>query len=264
MGVYQSQKPTEIMDAVLSARGVQLDGRTFHTYDEKGKPFWIPSYCSAGDYCGNLVEASNVKALEEMLSEIETEKGITIYFLLHEAYDTRSLCLYPRAFAFPEIVEALNGLSDYPLLDDSLHCEMELEAQAESWDSWAREDFKRELCKLMPDGFGAPIQDESQTLADLPSLNPLDFPGNGWDGSSLPWEPSLEGPDSDEIIDLLTEEEVDTLSRQAMESGSGSHYPINGSGDSFHFYTEEMAKSLSWEEDILPLIKAKIGSILPV
>lgn len=262
MGVYQSDKATDIMSKVLEARGVELDGRTFHDWDEKGKPFWIPAQCSFGDYCGSLVEKTNIKAMQEILDGIEEEKGIEVYSILHEAYSTQSLCLLPRAFAFPEVVEALNSLTDYPLLDESLHSALELEAQAESWSSWAREDFKRELRKLVPDGFGGTPQNEDQTLADLPSLNPLDYPATQQIGLdvSLPWEPAKDGPDSEEIIDLLSEEEIDNLGHLSLQDGS--HQPINEQGDSIHFYIEEMVKALSWEHDLLPYISAKVGSLL--
>lgn len=52
-----------------------------------------------------------------------------------------------------ECLDAANeidcALADYPVLDDSLHSELECEAQSEAWESWGRSEFKRELEKAL-------------------------------------------------------------------------------------------------------------------
>ena len=44
-----------------------------------------------------------------------------------------------------ELLEACEGLLDYPLYDESDHSELEQELEAENWDLYGRHDFVREL-----------------------------------------------------------------------------------------------------------------------
>ena len=251
MGVYQSERAHQIMERVLDARGLSGLGSTFYAYGEgEGKPFWIPPHCSAGDYCGNLVERSNVNALTEELDAIESEHGIEVYFVLREAYGTDSVALWPRALAFPAIVSIVEGLGDYPLIDDSAHSELETEAQAEAWEAYGRQEFREALSGLVPEAYGA--VDDGSTLADLGSLNPLDYPGfgTGWgDDRALPWEDS-DLPDPSDLVEDIADDKVDMLASQAQECGV---YPLNESGDSIWWPTEEMVGALSWE-DLEPLV----------
>jgi hypothetical protein len=48
-----------------------------------------------------------------------------------------------------EILEALESLEDYPLLDEDLHSQLESESQNKAWESWVRTDFRKELGAAM-------------------------------------------------------------------------------------------------------------------
>lgn len=50
--------------------------------------------------------------------------------------------------AFQKWVELQERLDDYPILDESLHSDECTQEECESWESWARRDFERELEKL--------------------------------------------------------------------------------------------------------------------
>jgi hypothetical protein len=50
-----------------------------------------------------------------------------------------------------DVAEFLNALNDYPVADDTLHSEMESEAQDEAWSNWARRDFISELSSSFGD-----------------------------------------------------------------------------------------------------------------
>jgi len=47
--------------------------------------------------------------------------------------------------------EALDALSDYPLMDADHHSNLEMEMQNEAWNDWGRSDFKRDLNKKAED-----------------------------------------------------------------------------------------------------------------
>ena len=47
----------------------------------------------------------------------------------------------------PVLVEMLDQLEDYPVLDDDDLSQFELDADSEAWDDWARRDYVRELVK---------------------------------------------------------------------------------------------------------------------
>lgn len=47
------------------------------------------------------------------------------------------------------MLETLAALESYPLIDDEHHGALELELQEEAWESWGREEFRRELAKRL-------------------------------------------------------------------------------------------------------------------
>jgi hypothetical protein len=81
-----------------------------------------------------------------------------------------------------EVRETLDDLADYPLLDESDHSELEMEDEQEGWESWGRSDFRRELVRVVE--------------AHL-SNRELTHDANGFD--------------ADEIIDRISDEQVDAL-----------------------------------------------------
>lgn len=48
-----------------------------------------------------------------------------------------------------ELRERLDGLADYPLLDEQDESEMEMEMESEAWDDYGRDDFARALIPLL-------------------------------------------------------------------------------------------------------------------
>lgn len=261
MTYYSDSKRTqEIAAKIFAGWGMDsihsVDGRVIYEYD-KGEdfPLFTPQSTTYGDYCGAAYHRANQEALVEAMEAIEEERGIEIFRGELEAYGTHSILLYPRAFSFPEIREMLQAIADYPSLDDSAASEIEQELQNESWESYARSDFRAELENLVPEGYGcSPKYADTigmDWLSDLPSLNPLDYPGRGWgDDKRKPWQaPEVVGPDEQEIIDTLTDEQVDELFQ------SCDVYPVEEGYGSFHWPLAEAMRSLDWEVDILPLLR---------
>lgn len=106
----------------------------------------LPSYASGSDYSGDLVEVSNHKALLEMMPDSYTD-GLE-YLDYSGGYGTFGLAIRFDAVA-EALIESLEGLEDYPVLDEDLHSQLEMESQNEAWESDIRSDFKKALGKAL-------------------------------------------------------------------------------------------------------------------
>ena len=67
-----------------------------------------------------------------------------------------------------EALEMVVGLADYPLIDESLHCELEMEDQIEQWESWGKFDMLRDYRKA----FVEAAPEELEDLIDYGELDP--------------------------------------------------------------------------------------------
>lgn len=118
--------------------------------ESKGGYFPFPSYipltiieaATGSDYYGNLVEASNARALKSdfpWLVEIYGGHGT-----FGVAY------LGKRENQNDRLIEAIDALTDYPLYSDDDHSNLEMECADEQWSEahGGRRDWKRALCKL--------------------------------------------------------------------------------------------------------------------
>ena len=108
--------------------------------------YLLPAGLSGSDYSGSLVEKSNLRAWEEEFGDgdgewwTNTPGGHGTYALV---IDTQNV---PEDLN-DKVVEFLNAVYSYPVVDETLMGEMELESQAEAWDNWARSDFESALEK---------------------------------------------------------------------------------------------------------------------
>lgn len=224
MSFYCTGNTQEVGNAVLKGWGIPDYRGEIGIYDgdDSGIVFTVGA-TAHGDYCGASYTAANYRVFCEVLDDIEKERGIELYYTATEAYGTRFVVLYPRAFSFPEVRELFEALEGYHSLDDEAAWEIEEESRAENWESYGRSEFRSALVAAVPDGYGCTREERpGDTLADLDSLNPLDYPGVGWgDGIALPWEHAdWNGPDADEIIDRLTDDDIDDLYRRFCELDS--------------------------------------------
>ena len=101
--------------------------------------FIVPN-TTGSDYSGSLVERSNYQAFLDEYGDIP---GVHTTF---GGYDTFGI-LVESSIDDEGLLEALAALESYPVLDDSLYSEMEMEAQFEAWKSWASSDFGSALEK---------------------------------------------------------------------------------------------------------------------
>lgn len=107
-------------------------------------------YTGGGDYGGSgLVSRANFETLREeaeRLSEDELGGDTSWYQTFFGDYGTYEIAFHVDKTP-DEIIEMLAGLSDYVLIDDNKHSELEVEAENEAWSSWAERDYRRALGK---------------------------------------------------------------------------------------------------------------------
>lgn len=118
------------------------------------------------------------------------------------------------------ILEAIMSLSDYPVLYESDHSQREVEAQNEAWESDYRQEFKRELSKVV--------------AAELEAQMP--------DDSYLPY---VDWVKDEEWIDGVEDSVVDGWAWYLMEVAN--KYWQNEQGDGMYLDVEEIAKALTEE-----------------
>ena len=98
-----------------------------------------------GDYCNTgAVGKANVQTI---LDDTELCERVGV-IELNEAYNTTSLMFPISALQDAELCELLENLDNYPVLDDELMYEIEVEMQSEAWESYGRHDFDRHLQSL--------------------------------------------------------------------------------------------------------------------
>lgn len=135
----------------------------------KASEVWFaPRYCGGSDYSGSAVERANFNILAEY-------HGKKIYAEEHGMYGSFSIYLRGDLYN-PDIIEALKGLDDYPLISDDEMTQVEMNWQNEYWaESWAKRELAEEICEAFP--YLAEIDpDTIEQFYDW-----VDQRGNGWE-----------------------------------------------------------------------------------
>ena len=99
---------------------------------------WLSDHALSGDYCGAPHTASNCRVL------LEEFGGSPQCRETYGSYGSRSIAIDPR-YLSDELLESLQSLENYPVLDEDDCGALELELQTEAWESWAERDFQRAL-----------------------------------------------------------------------------------------------------------------------
>ena len=108
--------------------------------------FLMPGLLSGSDYCDSgSVEVSNHRVFLERYGKLPNVYDV------YGGYGTFAVAIR-RDSVTPEMQADLDALDDYPLLDEDDHSEVEMEAEQESWESYARADFAQELVKKTASG----------------------------------------------------------------------------------------------------------------
>ena len=125
--------------------GSELDAERVASRMRDGALFvFVPDDAMGSDYGGSgAVSKSNARALRELAEELKLSDGAGFWTLSggHSSYGVA----FRLNLRSAELVRVLEGLADYPLIDEELHSETECEEQSESWSNVYARDFAREL-----------------------------------------------------------------------------------------------------------------------
>lgn len=109
--------------------------------DELDNIYIMHDYCQMGDYGGSLVGKSNTEILT---GEYKFIKVFGEYSSISCMIGIQSLIDMPKEES-ERILDLLEGLNDYPIIDDETLSELEYEQIEESWNNWGEYDFKRAI-----------------------------------------------------------------------------------------------------------------------
>ena len=102
---------------------------------------WVPDFCQSGDYGGAVHYLSNAKELLASFSSPECRE-------LTGSYGSHGIAIDPR-YVSDELLESLQSLESYPVLNEDALGELEFELQGEAWEHTVRSDFSRALERLL-------------------------------------------------------------------------------------------------------------------
>lgn len=114
--------------------------------------FEVP-YCSGSDYSGSMVEKANYNEFGELYPDIPYVHnsfgghGTFAIFIELCRFLSADLALDNENPTPENILETIEGLKDYPLINDEALSRMEMEATEEAWHDWMCDDMVREINK---------------------------------------------------------------------------------------------------------------------
>jgi hypothetical protein len=124
----------------------------FHdlTGDATPDDYVMPELLSGGDYAGTTVEKANHRAFLKLYGHHPGVHSVT------GGYGTFAVALsIRRLLENPEpaecILDTLEALDNYPVVDDDELSEYEIELTCEGWDCWAKHDYLVGLSKKFGD-----------------------------------------------------------------------------------------------------------------
>jgi hypothetical protein len=177
---------------------------------------WLSDHALSGDYCGAPHTASNFRVL------LEEFGGSPRCREAYGSYGSRSIAIDPR-YLSDELLESLQSLENYPVLDEDDCGALELELQAEAWESWAERDFQRALESRLSSLCGDETAEEITESLDSDQLYSLfeslrEEANEYWQSQSSPnqWidvERIVERASSSLLLSLLSSSASEELSR---------------------------------------------------
>lgn len=165
-------------------------------------PYFAPHCLGGSDYSGSLVEVSNHRVF---CATFKAGQGVW-WSDLHGGYSTFGVLVDPARIPsdiVTEVAEWLAALDSHCVADEDDLSELEIEAQGEAWESWARWDFIKAL--------------ESTYDCDLDAVSAdavFELFRTAEDAANVYWENQSGSEmyiDVDRIANEVTEEEVKAL-----------------------------------------------------
>jgi hypothetical protein len=106
----------------------------------------MPNLLSSGDYAGTIIEAANNRAFLRLYGHLEGVHDV------RGGHGTRAVAISIQwLLDNPQVLDTLEALEDYPIIDDEVLSEYELELIREGWETWARHDYLVGLCRRFGD-----------------------------------------------------------------------------------------------------------------
>ncbi len=171
---------------------------------------WLSNHCLSGDYCGAPHTLSNCRVLlEEFGGSHQCREA-------YGSYGSRSIAIDPR-YLSDELLESLQSLESYPVLDESDCSELELELQNQAWESWAERDFQRALESRLSSLCGDETAEEITESLDSDQLYSL-FEALREDANEY-WE-SQSSPDQWIDVERITERAPDATLLSLLSSSA--------------------------------------------
>ena len=112
-------------------------------------------YTTSGDYVGGYVQKANAKYLLDTHGEIFT--SVTGFYSTETVGITEEKRLALTEDEFSTIKEIVEGLEDYPIIDDDTHSNVEMEAKQEYWTEYGRDGVREALVEKFDDDFVAQL-----------------------------------------------------------------------------------------------------------
>jgi hypothetical protein len=179
---------------------------------------WVPDYCQSGDYGGAVHHLSNAKELLSSFSSPECRE-------LVGSYGSHGVAIDPR-YLSEELLESLQSLESYPVLNEDALGELEIEFQGAAWESWARSDFSRKLESLLSEVLSAAAWENAedwaeQSIESLSDSQLWNLFENAREEANLYWESQYNDVwiDTERVAESLSEDQLLSL-LIPLESGS--------------------------------------------
>jgi hypothetical protein len=119
-----------------------------------------PDTMTFSDYSGSSVERANCQTFLEQHEETEGVYETT------GGYGTMGVAITLSAIT-EEMIEILDALQDYPVIDDEALSALEMKLEDEDWDSWIKDDFRRALKKTLQLPDDDPEADEDPSVEEM-------------------------------------------------------------------------------------------------
>jgi hypothetical protein len=148
---------------IIDLPGLRAAGASYVSYSEikplkntaAGLEFFEIPFCTWGDYCGSTVERSNHRVISD---DYKDQIGVNIWPIIGGYGSYGLLCSVELYAADNDLRDIINGLFDYPLVNEDDHSALEFELESEDWDSWIKGDLRRALAAA---GLRVPVKDST-------------------------------------------------------------------------------------------------------
>ncbi len=110
--------------------------------------YFIPEVLSGSDYSGGSVTLANHREFLALYGKIPGVFGLSGGYSTYAVAIRADVLCGKLSEKRAELLETLQGLTDYPCIDDESVSEVEMEAETECWGSYGAQDFANHVGEL--------------------------------------------------------------------------------------------------------------------